>query len=521
MGIPGSEKLNQAGFPTASGFRPKSGVFSLSKDSVPLLSIAGATLLLHLLTAHRYGFNRDELAILEDARHLAWGYVSYPPVTPFLGRVALTLFGTSLVGFRFFSALVQAVAVYLTGLMARDIGGGLKAQVVAALASVPFSLGVGALMQYMSFDYFAWVLTAYFVVRLCSTDNPRYFAGIGASIGFGILTKYTILFFAAGVLAAVVFTRLRTHLRSPWPWIGLTISFVFALPNFVWQMQQNFVTYDFLLFIHNRDIQTGLTQSFMPDQIEMTLLALPVWVAGLYFCVGIPQEYRFRPLAWMYLVPLFLFVVAKGRGYYLTPAYPMLYAAGAVWGTQLLARLSSRAAKLFNSSVIAALCLSILGAIAVGLPVAPIGSKWFYLASRINITLRDEIGWQDQVYTLAQVRDTIPPQDRAKLGILVENYGEVGAVNLYGPRLGLPTAISGVNSSWERGPGTPPPQILIVVGFTEEFVDANFTGCRLTAETTNSYGVENEESTERPDIYVCGPPRAGWEQFWRRFRYFA
>src|SRR5215475_14062091 len=86
-------------------------------------SWAAAILIVHLLTGGRYGFHRDELATLDDARHLAWGYVAYPPVTPFFGWLSLKLFGTSLTGFRFFAAVSVSVAVVLTGLMARELGG--------------------------------------------------------------------------------------------------------------------------------------------------------------------------------------------------------------------------------------------------------------------------------------------------------------------------------------------------------------------------------------------------------------
>lgn len=115
-------------------------------DLAPLFAIALSTLLLHFLTGNRYGFNRDELSLLDDARHLAWGYVAYPPITPLFARLALLLFGTSLPGFRFFSWLLQAIAVVLTGLMARELGGSRRAQIIAALAAVPFCLGGGALM---------------------------------------------------------------------------------------------------------------------------------------------------------------------------------------------------------------------------------------------------------------------------------------------------------------------------------------------------------------------------------------
>jgi len=490
-------------------------------DFAILLAIAAGTLLVHLLTASRYGFNRDELSFLDDARHLSWGYVAYPPLTPFFARLALGLFGTSLVGFRFFSALVQAVSVVLTGCMAKDMGGGRAAQVVAACASIPFSLGVGALMQYMAFDYFAWVLSAFFFARLLKTSNPRYFLLVGASIGLGMMAKYTMLFFAVGVLAGLLLSNTRKYFWTIWPWMGLLMSFLIVAPNFLWQVQHHFVSYDFLRFIHQRDVAEGLTRTFLPDQLEMTLLSFPLWIAGLYFCLHTRDGRKFQSLGWTFIVTLILFLIAKGRGYYLAPAYPMLYAAGGVYGERWLSSLNVPRTQAVRLVVAAALTLSILGAMAVALPLAPIHSAWFRLADKVNITLRDEIGWQDLVATLAQVRDSLPAESRAHLGILAENYGEVGAINLYGPSHGLPRAISGVNSSWERGYGDPPPQILIIVGFPRAFVQANFDSCRLVAQNTNSYGVINEETTERRDIFLCGPAKAGWPQFWSTFQYYA
>lgn len=491
------------------------------RDLAFLASIAAGTLLVHLLTANRYGFNRDELSILEDARHLAWGYVAYPPLTPFFGRLALTLFGTSLVGFRFFSALLQAVGVVLAGSMAKDMGGGRAAQVVAACAAIPFALGVGALMQYTSFDYFFWVLTAYFVVRLLKTANPRYFPLVGTAIGLGLLAKYTMIFFALGVLAGFVFSDARKYFRTIWPLLGLLLSLLIVAPNFLWQVRHHFVAWDFLRFLHHRDVAEGLTRSFLADQFEMTLLFFPLWLAGLWFCLFAQEGKNFRALAWLYLVPLGIFLVAKGRGYYLMPAYTFLYAAGAAWGERWVSRLHLWQARLVRVAAVAALTISILGATAVALPIAPIRSRWFLAADAVNITLRDEIGWQDLVSTLAGIRDSLPADSRAHLGILAENYGEVGAINLYGPKYGLPRAISGVNSSWERGYGDPSPQILIIVGFPGAFVEENFDSCRLVAQNTNSFGVVNEETTERRDIFLCGPPKAGWQQFWHTFQYYA
>jgi 4-amino-4-deoxy-L-arabinose transferase-like glycosyltransferase len=499
---------------------PGTQLSTFSRDTAALVWLALATVVVHLLTGGRYGFHRDELATLDDARHLAWGYVAYPPITPFFGRVSLTLFGTSLVGFRFFAALAQAVAVLLTGLMTRELGGGRGAQLVAATAAIPFTLAAGALMQYVSFDYLCWVLTAYFVVRLLKTENPRWWLAIGCTIGLGMMAKYTMGFFVIGIVVGVVATNARGYFASKWLWAGVALSVVVFLPNLVWQAHHHFISLDFLRHIHERDIRWGRTKDFLPDQLELTLFAVPLWVAGLYYCLVAPAGRRFRMLAWMYLVPLLLFVLAKGRGYYLAAAYPMLYAAGSVWGEQWLRSLRPSWASGVRVVAWTALLANVALAIAFTLPVAPVNSAWWKRAVKIQGDFREEVGWPELTQTVDQIRDALPAHDRARVGILAGNYGEAGAINLYGPRYQLPPAISGINSFWMRGYGNPPPETLIVLGLSRAFLDRNFASCEVAGHTPNPYGIENEETSEHPDIYVCRGMRQSWPQFWSDFQYY-
>src|ERR1700757_1722693 len=165
-----------------------------------LLGIAATIAILHLATNGRYGFHRDELQFLSDARHLDWGFVSYPPMTPFLEHIGLSLFGLSLVGLRLFSVIAQAAVIYVSGLMARDLGGGRLAQVTAAVtvALSPLPLFEGTEFQYSSFDFLWWVLIAYFTIRVLRTEDPRWWLGAGAAVGCGLLTKYSIVFYVAG-----------------------------------------------------------------------------------------------------------------------------------------------------------------------------------------------------------------------------------------------------------------------------------------------------------------------------------
>jgi hypothetical protein len=493
-------------------------------DFAILAVLALIAVLLHTLTSGQYGFHRDELATLDDARYLAWGYVAYPPVTPFIARVALQLFGPALAGVRFFAALAQGAALVLAGLMARQLGGGRAAQIVAALsvAIAPVSLAAGTLFQYVSFDYLWWVAVAYLVIRLLKSDDPRWWLAIGAVIGLGMMTKYTMVFLVAGVMAGVLLTPARRYLRSPWLWCGVALSLTVFLPNFIWQVQHGFISLDFLSHIHARDVRIGRTQNFLIDQLLIAANPFTVllWVPGLYYFFFASDGKRYRPVGWMFAVPLVLFIVAKGRGYYMAPAYPMLLAAGAVLEEKAVASLTAGWSRLLRGYTCGALAVGGVLAIAVVLPVAPVNSSWWKVANRVNEDFREEIGWPELVETVAGIYASLPAEERAHAGILAGNYGEAGAIDLYGPAHGLPKAISGINSYWLRGYGDPPPGTLIVVGISREFLERNFESCALAGHVTNRYGVENEETTRHQDLFVCRQLRQPWPVFWKQFQYY-
>ncbi len=515
--------INSSGPPTHAAVRmlaPGKTKAWCSSDLALLIYIAAATVAMHMLTGHQYGFQRDELATLEDARHLAWGFVAYPPVTPFFGRLSLILFGTSLAGFRFFAAVAQAVALVFVGLMARELGGRRGAMLIAVAAAIPFCIGGGALMQYVSFDYLCWVLTSYFVVRLLKSGDPRWWLAIGTTIGFGMMSKYTMGFFVIAIVVGVLATDRRRDLASKWLWLGVALSIVVFLPNLIWQAQHHFISLDFLKHIHERDVRIGRAKDFLPAQLKLMLLAFPMCVAGLYFYFVAPAGRRFRMLGWMYVVTLLLFAIAKGRWYYMAGAYPILYAAGAVWGEQWLASLGRGSANTLRSLAWVALVLDAALLFAIALPSAPVNSPRWKFAAKNNGDLVEELGWPELVQEVARIRDSLPEKERAQAGVLAANYGEAGAINLYGPSYGLPRALSGVNSFWAKGYGEHPPQTLIVLGFSQRFRDANFSDCQLAGHTPNPYGIENEETGDHPDIYVCRGMKQTWPEFWSDFQYF-
>ena len=499
-----------------TGWRVNSG------DYLALALIATSVMVLHIATDGRYGFHRDELQVLDDARHLAWGFVALPPFTPLIERISMALFGTSLVGLRLFSVLAQGAVIILTGLMAREFGAKRLAQIVAALAvavaPVPFFDAV--ISQYSSFDLLWWVLIAYFLIRVLKYGDPHWWVAIGAVAGIGMLTKYTMAFYVAGFGGALLLTPERRHLRSRWLWYGVALSFLVLLPNLIWEVRHGFISLHFLQYIHKRDIGEGRTSGFIPHQflLNSNVMLTPLWLAGFFYFSADREGKRYRVFGWSYVICVALFLALKGRDYYAAGLYPMLFAGGSVLWDHWVRWLRPGWARVVQIATFAAIALGGYGVGRALLPMGPISSNNYAL--KVNGELREEIGWTDLVAEVARIRESLPSAERAHLGIITGNYGETGAIDLYGRRYGLPQAISGTNMAWYRGYGDPPPQTLIVLGLSRSGADKRFRSCRLAGHDGNPYGIENEESTDHPDIFVCGPPRQPWPEFWGHFQSF-
>src|SRR5271157_4349278 len=364
---------------------------------------------------------------------------------------------------------------------------------------------------------------AYFVIRLLRSDDPRWWVAVGAAIGLGMMTKYAMAFLLAGVVGGVLLTPARRYLKSPWLWCGAAVALLIMLPNIVWQIHHHLISLEWLKSVHARDIGWGWTDYFLPNQLWKCAnpVTVPLWCAGLWYLFAVPDGKRYRMLGWMYVIPLLALFIARGRDYYLAPAYPMLLAAGAVWGEQWLSSLSARSALIVRRITWRTLAVAGLTTAAVTLPIAPLNSAWWRVADNMNGgNFNMQIGWPELVETVAKIRDSLPAQDRARLGVLAGDEGETGAVNLYGPAYGLPSAISGMNSNWLRGYGDPPPQTLILVGLRRDFAEQNFESCELVGRVTNRYGIENDTITGYADVFVCRNLRQPWPVFWQHFRYY-
>jgi hypothetical protein len=437
-------------------------------------------------------------------------------------RISLELFGLSMVGLRFFSVLSQAAVIVITGLMARELGGGRLAQGTAALSVAlgAVSLFNGSEFQYGTFDYLWWALVALFTIRLLRTENPRWWLGIGAAIGMGLETKYTILFLTFALLCGLLLSPARRLLWNRWFALGVGIALLIFLPNLLWQIRHDFISYHFLHFIHIRDVRIGRgdRSDFLFKQFFVcaNIWAAPLWIGGI---VSSLRSSRYRPLAWMFLIPAAYLLTVQGVFYYLAPAYPMLIAMGASQGERWVEQLR----KLWRWTVKILLFQGLIGAglygMAIALPLADSGPLMRFALEQ-NDALREEIGWPELVRTVVAIRDALPADERAHLGIAVGNYGEAGAIEMLGPAYQLPAPISTVNSFWYRGYPTPAPTTIILLGNSRERADELFTNCRLAGQNGNPAVVKNEESERHPDIFVCGPPRLPWQELWQKVHDF-
>src|ERR1700730_3893297 len=233
--------------------------------------LALAVLALHMATNGLYGFNRDELYYLDSARHLAWGFVDYPPLTPAIARLSESLFGTSVWLLRRWPSLAGSVMIVLSALIARELGGGRNARILAAIgaAASPVLLGAHWLFETVTFDQLMWMVCFWVIARLLRTGDRRLWLILGAALGIGLETKYTIVALLAGLAVGIVVTHLRKHLRTQWPWLGLAIAVVIVLPNVIWQVANSWPSVAYTFNHHAAQAGDFAPLKFLSDQIAL------------------------------------------------------------------------------------------------------------------------------------------------------------------------------------------------------------------------------------------------------------
>lgn len=456
-----------------------------ARDAAFLAIPALAAILLHLPFLGRYGWFRDELYYVACGLRPAFGYVDHPPLVAWIARAVWEISGESHAALRLASVLAGAAVVFLTGWLAREMGGGRFAQGLAAACALtaPVYLFVFHTFSMNSFDVLFWTLGALVVARIVRTGNGRLWLLFGLIAGLGLLNKHSILFFGFGVVVGLLLTPERRHLRERWIWLGGAIAGALVLPHVLWQVQNGWPTAE---FIRNATALKNVALSpvaFFTEQVmQMDPLAAPVWMAGLGWLLLARAGRPFRVLGWMYVAAFAVLVSQSSKAYYLAPAYPVLFAAG---GTAIEAGLQ-RLRQGWLRPVLAGLCLLVVligGAIGlpVTLPILPVESLTRYLQTLgiqpsagerhemgdLPQHFADMHGWPEMVAEVARVYHSLPPEEQAKAGIFGQNYGEAGAIDILGRAHDLPPATSGHNNYFLWGPQSTG-DLWIVLGGDEE-----------------------------------------------------
>ena len=417
---------------------------------------------------------RDEFYYLACSHRLAWGYVDHPPLSIAVLWVVRHLAGESLLTLRVTAALMSALTVWLTGSIARRLGASAFGETLAmtATAVAPVLLAAASFYSMNVLDLVFWTLSTRVLIDVLDRPATSRWVALGLILGLGLENKFSVLWLGAGIAAGLVLTPARRLLLTPGPWLAGAIAAVLFAPHIVWQVLHGWPTLEFIRNATSEKMQTNTPLSFIADQVmNMNPFTLPVWGAGLLYLLFAPAASRFRPLGIAFLtVTTILILNRTSRSGYLTPAYPMLFAAGGVALERWIARPPLRAGLLA--------VILVGGAISapMALPLLPTDTYVRYSAAlgeapsteekkelgRLGQFFADREGWDAFVDQVAAAMDRVPAAERASAAVWVGNYGEAGAIERLGASRGL-VALSGHNNYWFWGPRGYTGSVMIVV----------------------------------------------------------
>jgi 4-amino-4-deoxy-L-arabinose transferase-like glycosyltransferase len=456
-----------------------------------------------MAVANRYGFHQDELYYLASSRHLELGYVDYPPIVPLLAAADQAIAPGSLVALRLLPALAGSLLIVLTALIARELGATTRAQAWAGLAALlsPMFLGGTLMFQTVAFDELNWAVALLVFARILRHESRRLWLVLGLVIGIGLETKFTIIALPVAIFLSLLIGR-REMLATPWPWAGAAIALALLAPNIAWQAAHDWVSVQYTLS------HRGHTDGPVAYWLQQLLLFNPLFLLpGIAGMVALRRDRRFAPLVYAAILVELIFFASGGKAYYPAPIYPALYAAGAIW-LDVHARRRWPVAAFATAST--ALILLLLP---IALPVLDVHAMIAQNLWKTRPDYAQMIGWPDVAKETAQAYDSLPAGQRAGAVILAHYYGEAGAIDLYGPALGLPRAVSPHLTYWYWAPPRLDPSTAILVNFTLEEGNGLFFDCRQVGTIANQYGIQNDEYGA--PILVCSNPRKPLWQAWR------
>jgi dolichyl-phosphate-mannose-protein mannosyltransferase len=494
--------------------------------------LAAVAVVLQMLTDGRYGYFRDELYFIATSNHLAWGYVDFAPLAAWVLRVNRALFGESLHALRLLPALAGGAQIVLTGLIARELGGKKFAIFLSGVAVLATPVGLVMAGRYSMnvFEPLFWMGCIYFLLLAINRNQPKLLVWCGVLLGLGLENKHSTVFFLFALVVGIVATSERRLLKSKWLWIAVGIAFVLCLPNLIWQYQHDFPTWVDLNNVKNTHKNTVLPPlRFLLQQIMMLNPASAfVWIAGLGFLFFHREGKRYRIFGVTCLAFLAAMMALHAKDYYVAPIYPMMFAAGGVyWEKLTVARAGLRWVRVAIPALVVA-----VGAIAAPLviPILPIAKVVPYMES-LGIKLphtethdseplpqhfADEFGWPEMVASVADVYNAMPPEERAKTGILAGNYGEAGAIDFFGARYGLPKSISAHQNYYYWGPRNYTGESLILLQWHLDDAQRYCQSVEKGPTLDPYYGMEEEHYT----ILVCHGLKAPLPSVWSRLKHW-
>jgi hypothetical protein len=514
-----------------------------------VIAIALGKFLLHCYFNNRYGYFRDEFDYMACGNRLAWGYVDQPPLIPFLIHICRAVLGDSLRSIRFIPAVASSLLVVQTAVLAREFGGRRFALLLSAITILvaPQYLSNASLLGTNCLEPNLWMGCAYFAILAIKRDDPRYWVWFGVVAGIGLQEKYSIAVFGFGLVIGLLLTAQRRVFLSPWMWLGGLAAFLIFLPNLLWNIHNH---WPFVELMHNiredgRDVVLPLPQYFLQQTLLVHPLTAPIWITGLIAFFVSPHLKPYRALGWCYLVCFTVFFVLHGKNYYLAPVYPMLLAAGAVViesaiasrkiaGTETEGFKAVPNRRAWLAPVIVILLLASgahLAPLVVPilspdkfidylkyLPMKPPVMEHSHERAVLPQWYADQFGWEEIVAETATAYARLSPEERPGCGIFGQDYGQAGAVDFFGPRYGLPPAISGHQTYFLWGPRGYSGNCLIVLGDSREQLEELFEHVEYVGTSAeNPYALEQEIA-----VYICRGPKFGkladvWPQLkkWR------
>lgn len=478
-------------------------------------------------TAWNYGIFRDEMYFLDCGEHLDFGYVDHPPMIAIAARAGSMIFGHSILAVRFIPALAGAALVLLLAAMARKLGGGKFAMTLASLAMffVPSFLGNYSQLNITLFEMLIWSVCAYLFIDILSGAKPKQWLWLGLFIGLSLQTKTSALVFGFALVASLLLTKHRQQLSTKWPYLGGAVAILVFLPNLIWQNIHGWPTLEFISNAQGSKIFELSPVGFLA-QVTQSLnpVSLPLWLGGLVWLFLSKDARKFRPLAVFFIVALLVFISQSSKYYYIFPAIPLLFAAGAVAFEQMVKKLQWYWLKPVYTSVLilsgimfAPLALPILQpepyiAYANAIGVAEIKSENH---ERVALPqhLADRFGWKELATAVAATYNKLPEEDRKKCAIWMGNYGEAGAISYFGGELGLPRPISAHNSHWIWGPREYTGEVVITFGIPSEILETIFESVQPAALISHPYVMAYENNK---NIYICRNLSMSITEIWPR-----